>query len=387
MTCCGCSTTSWIWPRWNRAPSRLEVSELLVGRAPRRPGMGVPPRGRSGQGVAFHGRAGSGTSPATDRHRPGTSSPGVEEPVGQRVQVHRARNRDSSADRSGPNRGWRSPMRAELDDADTASSPSAVQRHRHRRRTRAPGSSSSTRSPRRTGHHRPPATAAPAWVCPSAASSSRLLGGELTLSERARGRAARSPCSSPPTPPGETGVDSPRGPTPHRLDGTAVRCPSSAALTRTCPCLTRPASRRAASSPARRCWSSTMTFRNIFAHHRAPGARRASRCCRPKAASDAIALLRATPGCRSRADGHHDAGHGRLLGHPGRSAPCPGDSPSAIIALTAKTGAGERERCLAAGATGHTSPSRSKNGADFLQAAMSDCLARARGRWPLRCSV
>ena len=66
--------------------------------------------------------------------------------------------------------------------------------------------------------------------------------------------------------------------------------------------------------------------------------------------AEAIAALDATPGHRHRADGHHDAGHGRLRRRSAPSARSSSFTDLPIIAVTGKVMAGERKRCLDAGA-------------------------------------
>ena len=66
--------------------------------------------------------------------------------------------------------------------------------------------------------------------------------------------------------------------------------------------------------------------------------------------AEALAMLERDAGHRHRADGHHDAGHGRLRHDPGASATRAVRATCPIIAVTGKVMAGERQRCLDAGA-------------------------------------
>ncbi len=68
--------------------------------------------------------------------------------------------------------------------------------------------------------------------------------------------------------------------------------------------------RRGSASAARCCWSTTM--RATSSRCRACWSGAACRCSPPRPGSEAIALIEATPDARHRADGHHDAGNGRL---------------------------------------------------------------------------
>ncbi len=66
---------------------------------------------------------------------------------------------------------------------------------------------------------------------------------------------------------------------------------------------------------------------------------------------DGIELLRANAGRRSRPDGHHDAGDGRLRDDAEAVRQLPEFKELPIISLTAKAMKGDREKSIASGAS------------------------------------
>ena len=283
--------------------------------------------------------------PDEHRHRPAAPPPDPQEPARQRVQVHRARATCTCAiglaDRAAGARTTESLAEAPVGrGARRSATPASAS-------TRSSSSGSSRRSPRATAP--PPAsTAARASACRSAASWSACSAARSPWPAR-RARAARSPSTSrragAATPPGGTsrahGAGSPAA--AHRRRPTAVAEHRGS---------TRP-------RPTQRSHDSAIAgtkvlvvdddFRNIFAMT-ALLERGHADVTVAESGADALAVLERDAGHRHRPDGHHDAG--AWTGTP-RSAPSgrsTGSTTLPIIAVTGKATAGERQRCIDAGA-------------------------------------
>ena len=70
---------------------------------------------------------------------------------------------------------------------------------------------------------------------------------------------------------------------------------------------------------------------------------------------EGVAIARADARHRRRARRHHDAGHGRLRDDAGHAHSCRAAGTLPIVALTANVAAGERQRCIDAGASAYVS--------------------------------
>ena len=200
-------------------------------------------------------------------------------------------------------------------DADAATTPDRSlrlrgHRHRHRDRRRTSCESSSRRSSRPTA--RPAAsTAAPGLGLSISREIARLLGGAITV------RASRARLDVHAVPAGDE----------YPLRGTATRVgrptlsdASPIPVARIPLPHRRSEDRRAVYAGHHRCDGAHGADRRrrhpqrLRADQRA-GAARPARCCTPRTAARASRLLREHRRRRPRADGHHDAGDGRLRDH------------------------------------------------------------------------
>ena len=155
----------------------LEISELPLAELQRRPRARLPPRRRP-EGPRLLGRARARRSRRAIATDPRAPAPGAEEPALQRVQVHRARRGAACASALARER-----LEPGERDARARRRGRRVQRHRHRHRHhgRAAGSACS-RPSRRPTARRPASTAAPGSGLSISRELVRLLGGEIALS-------------------------------------------------------------------------------------------------------------------------------------------------------------------------------------------------------------